>query len=111
MTSAQFSMAIKENRKRLGMSQDQLGKSIGVNFSTISTWERGKRQPRITGALILNVIDTLKALPPADQRYQRPGGGLGGRPKKRLPIFGPQEVRVGWGKPWLFSEKGSVQGL
>lgn len=39
--------AIKDRRDRLGLSQSDLAKQIGVPDMTVSRWERGKNVPEI----------------------------------------------------------------
>ena len=39
---------IAENRKRLGMTQDQLAERLGLTAQAISKWERGLSFPDIT---------------------------------------------------------------
>ncbi len=36
---------IKELRNRLGMTQEQFAQEVGVTFSTVNSWENGKRRP------------------------------------------------------------------
>jgi transcriptional regulator with XRE-family HTH domain len=36
---------IKDVRKQLEMSQEQLAKALNVSFSTINRWENGKAEP------------------------------------------------------------------
>lgn len=36
---------LKEIRRRLGLSQEQLAHEIGVSFTSVNQWERGKRRP------------------------------------------------------------------
>ena len=36
---------IKDVRKQLAMSQQQLSKALNVSFSTINRWENGKAEP------------------------------------------------------------------
>ncbi len=38
-------MDIKELRGRLGMTQEQLAREVGVSFKTVNRWERGKSKP------------------------------------------------------------------
>ena len=45
MTSL-FAERLKECRKAKGLSQEQLGRAVGVAKNTVSVWERGERQPR-----------------------------------------------------------------
>lgn len=40
-----FEEFIKDVRKQLTMSQEQLAKALSVNFSTINRWENGKAKP------------------------------------------------------------------
>lgn len=40
-----FAQKIKEIRKQLGLSQEQLAREIGVTFSTVNRWENGKTKP------------------------------------------------------------------
>jgi transcriptional regulator with XRE-family HTH domain len=37
---------VKSLRSRLGMTQEQFAKEVGVTFSTINQWENGRRQPQ-----------------------------------------------------------------
>ncbi len=36
---------IKELREHLGMTQEQFAQEVGVTFSTVNSWENGKRRP------------------------------------------------------------------
>jgi transcriptional regulator with XRE-family HTH domain len=40
-----FAQRIRELRKKKGMTQTELAKSLGKTLGTISTWETGKRKP------------------------------------------------------------------
>ena len=40
-----FSKLIKEVRKQLGLSQEDLAHKLGVSFATINRWENGKTSP------------------------------------------------------------------
>lgn len=42
-----FGEILKEKRTESGWTQQELADKIGVNFSTISLWERGLRIPNI----------------------------------------------------------------
>jgi len=55
----EFSLAkdIKTLRLKLRLTQEQFAQKIGVSFSTINEWERGKRKP---SPLALKQIETFK---------------------------------------------------
>jgi putative transcriptional regulator len=36
---------IKEIRKRLNLSQEELAKKLGVSFSSVNRWENGQTKP------------------------------------------------------------------
>jgi putative transcriptional regulator len=40
-----FADVVKEVRKRLGISQEDLAHSLNVSFATINRWENGKTSP------------------------------------------------------------------
>lgn len=42
---ANYRALVKEVRKQLGVSQEELAREIGVSFATINRWENGQVQP------------------------------------------------------------------
>ena len=40
-----FPELVKEVRKQLGISQEELAHELGVSFATINRWENGKTTP------------------------------------------------------------------
>ena len=36
---------VKEVRRQLGLSQEELAHSLGVSFATVNRWENGKTNP------------------------------------------------------------------
>ncbi|RLB93762.1 MAG: transcriptional regulator [Deltaproteobacteria bacterium] len=40
-----FPELVKEVRKQLGISQEELAHKLGVSFATINRWENGKTMP------------------------------------------------------------------
>jgi transcriptional regulator with XRE-family HTH domain len=36
---------LKSNRKKLGLSQQELGSAVGVSHTIVGSWERGKKKP------------------------------------------------------------------
>lgn len=37
-----FGSVVKQVRKELGLSQEQLARELGISFSTVNRWENGK---------------------------------------------------------------------
>ena len=50
---ANFSERIKELRRKKGMTQEALGKVLGIRQDAISTYEHGKFYPEVRNLLIL----------------------------------------------------------
>ncbi|HFQ82130.1 MAG TPA: XRE family transcriptional regulator [Desulfobacterales bacterium] len=44
-SSKTFPELVKEVRKQLGISQEELAHELGVSFATINRWENGKTTP------------------------------------------------------------------
>lgn len=40
-----FPEVVKELRKQLGLSQEELAHALGVSFATVNRWENGKTTP------------------------------------------------------------------
>ena len=43
--SEKFSKLVKEVRKQIGISQEDLAHSLGVSFATVNRWENAKTSP------------------------------------------------------------------
>lgn len=56
MNSPVLAKKIKNIRLSLRLTQEQFAQKIGVSFSTVNGWERGKRKP---SPLALKQIETL----------------------------------------------------
>lgn len=54
-------LEIRENRKRLGLTQKELAKKIGVSLKTISNYEKGEVIPESKKALLHKVLTTIEA--------------------------------------------------
>ena len=42
-----FARNVRANRERLGLSQEELGRKVGLTNSAVSQWESGRAKPRI----------------------------------------------------------------
>lgn len=51
-----FSQNLKHFRVQSGMTQDELGKKIGRDYSTIGKWENGTRSPSMEDAITISEI-------------------------------------------------------
>lgn len=69
---------ISVERKKLGLSQEELAKKVGVSQKSISKYERGTRRPtyetltamaNLFGVTIDYLLDSDKMLPPEEPRY------------------------------------------
>ncbi|WP_420792902.1 helix-turn-helix domain-containing protein [Lentisphaera marina] len=54
--SSEFSKIVKEVRRQLNLSQEDLAHQLGVSFATINRWENGKTTP---SKLARNQFDNL----------------------------------------------------
>jgi transcriptional regulator with XRE-family HTH domain len=43
--SLSTAVLVKETRKRLGLTQVQFAKTLGVSFQSVNRWQRGKTKP------------------------------------------------------------------
>ena len=54
--SLSTAVLVKETRKRLGLTQLQFAKKLGVSFQSVNRWERGKTKPL---PIILKQIEVM----------------------------------------------------
>jgi len=54
-------MDIRALRERLGMTQEQLARAVGVSFKTVNRWERGKSKPSPLAFSKLSELDKVVA--------------------------------------------------
>lgn len=40
-----FGLVVKQVRRELGLSQEQLARELSISFSTVNRWENGKTRP------------------------------------------------------------------
>ena len=57
MDTKKIGKFISENRKRKGLTQEQLGNILGVSNKTISRWENGNYMPDLS--LLIPLSETL----------------------------------------------------
>ena len=50
---------IKELRKKLGLTQEEFAKLLGVGYTTVNRWENGKSEPRGQALEALEKLRTL----------------------------------------------------
>jgi putative transcriptional regulator len=50
-------MDIRKLRKRLNLTQEQLAQKLGVSFTTVNRWEKGKNEP---SPLALRALEDLE---------------------------------------------------
>ena len=50
---------IRELRKKLGLTQEEFARLLGVGYTTINRWENGKSEPR---GQALEVLEKLKTI-------------------------------------------------
>jgi putative transcriptional regulator len=71
MDSLEFSDSVKELRKQLNLSQEELARKLDISFSTISRWENGKSSP---SKLAKKQLDTFVAKMKKQGRLNLPKG-------------------------------------
>ncbi len=71
--SAQFAATVKRRRKQLGLTQEDVAFSAGVNRRVVSELESGARQPLLKNALAVAAALGLEValLPRSEARTQR----------------------------------------
>lgn len=68
MSIEQFPDRLRDARKALGLTQDQLGNAVGVTKSSISAWENGRESPsftslpRLQNALLISLDELILGL-------------------------------------------------
>lgn len=46
MESGDIQALVKRLRERMGLTQEQFAREVGVTFSTVNLWENGHRRPQ-----------------------------------------------------------------
>lgn len=52
-------LTLKKLRERAGLTQRKLADALGVTITTISSWERGVKEPNLTFAQVKQVTEVL----------------------------------------------------
>ena len=100
-------MAFKEQliqrRKRLGLSQEQLGHRIGVSRQAVSKWELGETTPELEKLVQLSQLFGCSI----DQLVENQSGEQEPKPEEPDPKPRPERGHFGpWG-PWQYEYKSS----
>lgn len=53
-------MDIRKIRKRLNLTQEQLAQRLGVSFTTVNRWEKGKNEPSPLAFRALEELENKK---------------------------------------------------
>ncbi len=64
MVERDISALVKGIRTRLGLTQEQFAREIGVTFSTVNQWENGHRRPQ---PYLLNRLLEMEAARQAEE--------------------------------------------
>lgn len=88
---------IKNSRKKLGMTQEQLGKEVNVSAAMISQWERGERKPKLENLKKISKVLKVNLDYLSDDGAVELGGGLYRRSPKTLGSYVIDDVfeRIG----------------
>jgi DNA-binding transcriptional regulator YiaG len=55
-SSPSIPVLVKETRKRLGLTQLQFAKTLGVSFQSVNRWERNKTKPL---PIVLKLLEVM----------------------------------------------------
>ncbi len=58
MPQTDVALLVSELRRRLGITQEQFAREVGVTYSTVNNWENGKRTPQ---PFLLRRLHEMKA--------------------------------------------------
>ena len=56
---------VRSLRKRLGLTQEEFGRLIGLARRTVQDWELGNRKPSASSRKLLNIVNNKGYLPPS----------------------------------------------
>ena len=67
----EFASVVKQVRKELGLSQEQLARELNISFSTVNRWENGKSKPSQMARELFFSFCMSKSIDP--ERYGKVG--------------------------------------
>ena len=70
IVNQEFPDHVKEVRKQLNLSQEDLARELGVSFATINRWEKGRFRP---SRLARNQFDTFCSKMTEEGKLKIPG--------------------------------------
>lgn len=63
---------VRRLRERMGLTQEQFAREVGVSFSTVNLWENGHRRPQpYLLRRLLEMEVSLERQPPAEKQSGR----------------------------------------
>lgn len=72
METADIRALVRRLRERMGLTQEQFAREVGVSFSTVNLWENGHRRPQpYLLKRLLEMEVSLERQPPADKKPGR----------------------------------------
>ena len=72
MEDCDISGLVKRLRERMGLTQEQFAREVGVTFSTVNQWENGHRRPQ---PYLLNRLLEMEAALEEESISGKKGGG------------------------------------
>jgi transcriptional regulator with XRE-family HTH domain len=76
MAEQDVTALVKRLRERMGLTQEQFAREVGVTFSTVNLWENGRRRPQ--PYLLKRLLEIKASL----ERANSAGKKLGRNPKR-----------------------------
>lgn len=55
-----YSVDVKALRERLGLTQNEFSRMIGVSIKTLQNWEQGRREPEGPAKALLRVVENSR---------------------------------------------------
>jgi putative transcriptional regulator len=71
MVEQDVTALVKRLRKRMGLTQEQFAREVGVTFSTVNLWENGHRRPQ--PYLLKRLLEMEASLEQGSSAEKKPG--------------------------------------